>query len=104
MGIVTLRFETYEKYLSWLKKGSDSNRAEFIADHEKEHFDEALRRGYTPVYASQVFSSDGWTPICHALDFVDKEPTKEDLIAICLAPKVPSKGDLDLVEDLRKAS
>ncbi len=101
MPLETLRFKTYAAYYKWLKKTSDAAEAREIADHEREHVEEAKKRGYTAVYASQVLSSDALFPIAHAIDFIGKEPTVEDLIAICLAPKNPSSGDHALVCKLR---
>jgi hypothetical protein len=103
MPIETARFSTYESYLAHLQKTDEAPNALFIADHEREHFEAALRLGYRPIYALQHFTNDPSKPFTFAIDFIEKEPTSVDMIAICLAPREPSEGDLELVAQLRRS-
>ncbi len=115
-----LEFKSEEEFSNWAKRHADywigdavkaaeaavkaAEAAEDSITHEK-----AKYLGYEPVYGVYAcFLAGDKKKQCGAVlqyyqvDYKGKRPTPEDLIKICLAPKNPSIGDLDIVERCRK--
>lgn len=75
--------------------------SEEIIKHEKSHFEEAIRLGYTPMYGIKI-GCDKNNGIYLKSCFVrtKEERTNEDSILILTAPKRLSSGDLEALSEL----
>ncbi len=113
-----LKFTSEERFVAWAREyakvyariyAPDDGIAEVeeIIVHERAHFEMARSLGYDPVY--QVFglidsNGDPNNTIVDAyqVDYRGKRPIGDDLIKILLAPKDPSREDIDNADKARK--
>ena len=96
MSVETIRSNSYEEFESTLTKLNVDRRArKMYLEHERAHFEKARELGYTPQYVARLVVDNPSVIILAAVDF-DREPTPSDMVKICLAPKKPSKEDLEL--------
>lgn len=97
-------FASYQSYLKFLRdKTTLASYATKIADHEREHATCARRLGYKAVYGARVVSNDFPHIFLEGfVHFPGREPTREHLIEILLAPKKPSMNDKRLARKLQK--
>lgn len=96
----TIWFQDRTKFKNFLVKNLKRGRkeAEKVAKDLDPYHRKASQLGFKPsytlTYADKNFLS-------YNIGF-DREPTKQELIEICLASKKPRKSDLNLVERLRR--
>ncbi|MEK9185111.1 MAG: hypothetical protein AAB866_03045 [Patescibacteria group bacterium] len=101
-----IEFDDEEKLREFLRKcwRSDPWWDEEIIEHERAHFDKAKELGYNPRYLVEYIQGtnhedDGIYQFIQA--FVKHSSVSDkDLLAICLAPKDLSKGDIRIAKRL----
>ena len=102
MNIKNIYFKTYEDLRNALEEfGISESEVDRVGKHERAHFEEALRLGYSPVYGLRVVSEYVPFPINAFVDF-DREPSPKDLIRICSAPENLSEKDLKIIKKNKK--
>lgn len=89
-----MKFETETDFRKALYEITLPNNAEKIIEHEREHYEEARARGYSPYYQLRI-NKDRFT--CSTA-LKEIKVNIHDRIAILLAPKNPSETDYMLAE------
>ncbi|MEK6889908.1 MAG: hypothetical protein AABX35_01845 [Nanoarchaeota archaeon] len=97
MSVCTIRENSYEDFESTLTRlNVDGRSRNMYLRHERAHFEKAKELGYTPQYVAKLIVDNPSIIILAAVDFIGREPTPSDMVKICLAPRRPSKEDLEL--------
>jgi len=96
-------FDTEDEFVSALKRvGFGERDIEYIANHERDHFNVAQELGYKPQYEIKIFRVYFFGYLIKAKKIAQTEcriePTKKDAIEIALAPRNPSLHDYEIAE------
>jgi len=115
MALERLYFKSEKEFSNWARRNARPCGKEAIKEvekiiiHEKAHFEKAKSLGYDPVYGVDALfwkannAKQYNTEVeSFLVDYKGIRPTPADLIRICLAPKDPSEGDLEIVARVKR--
>ncbi|MBS3096962.1 hypothetical protein J4480_06010 [Candidatus Woesearchaeota archaeon] len=98
MAVEIVTYESYDKcFESLTRMGADMETLRRILEHEKRHFEKAVRLGYNPLYGIRMVVDSPPAILAGYVEFDGRVPIGQDMIDILLAPDKPSPDDLKLV-------